>query len=404
MSVHAILKSKENFQRGRIRLLSGISFLLGFLDAFLLYVLSSYFLGVVDASRVSWFYLIAFGLVLLFLMRLQPLVHRLGSVRLLLLLLVSLISCSFFLTSQNPSWIGALVLVTFMVCSNMVWSVMDILVEDFSADQVSGRIRGFYLTVLNLGLLLAPWLSTQTLDTSSYPGIFLVLGLGYSLAFLIVLASLREHTTIKLQPIAFLQSMRRALGNKNITIIYFLSWMLEFFYVIMIIYAPLFLLSRGLDWQEIGVVFTIMLIPFVLIQYPLGILADKVWGEKELLILSLVIMALATGIFGSMEEGHSVLIWGVVLFATRIGAAALEVLRDAYFYKQIGPEDTDMVALFRTTRPVANIIGAFLALAFLVWFPVESLFFLVAFLATLAAFLACFLRDTDPESKPLIRA
>lgn len=385
----------ETLDRKKIRLLSSLSFGLGFFDAFLLYVLSSYFLQIVDESRISWFYLVAFGLVLWFLTRLQPWVQHFGSVRILLVLLVGLISLSFFLATQTPSWIGAVVLVGFMACNTLVWSVMDILVEDFSTDQFSGRVRGLYLTILNLGLLLAPLLSTRTLDQFGHAGIFFGLGVGYSFLFLLTLITLRQHDTVKREPIAFWNTLRRAFKNNNIAIIYFLSWILEFFYVIMIIYAPLLLLGRGLDWQTIGVIFTVMLLPFVLIQYPLGILADKAWGEKEMLIAALTLMALATWFFG-VTSTNSVLLLGVILFATRVGAAALEILRDSYFYKQIDAADTDLVAFFRTARPMANIIGACFALGMLHWLPIHTLFVAVAALTAFSIIAAYFLPDTQP--------
>ncbi|MFZ1626941.1 MAG: hypothetical protein WAT81_04020, partial [Candidatus Moraniibacteriota bacterium] len=162
--------NREAFNRNKVRLLSGLSFVLGFLDAFLLYILSSYFVQISGEHLVGSFYLVAFVVVLWLLMRLQPMVHTIGSVRFLGILLVGLITTSFFLSLRDPSWAGVVALLAYLVCSNMLWSVMDVLVEDFSTDQVSGRVRGLYLTVMNAGLLLAPILSTKTLALAGYQG------------------------------------------------------------------------------------------------------------------------------------------------------------------------------------------------------------------------------------------
>ncbi len=390
--------TRETYNRNKVRLLSFLSFLLGFLDAFLLYILSSYFVQISGEHLVGSFYLVAFVLVLWLLMRLQPLVHSLGSVRFLAILLVGLIGTSFFLSLREPTWVGAAVLLAYLVCSNLVWSVMDVLLEDFSTDQVSGRVRGFYLTVLNAGLLLAPILSTKTLSLYGYAGVFTVLAFGYMLIFIVALLGLRQHQTPRLAKILFLDTLKKVVQRKNILLIYVVSWTLEFFYAIMIIYTPILLLAQGFSWERIGIIFTVMLIPFVLVQYPLGIIADKRWGEKELLFVALITLGMATTAVG-ITRSTDFFVWAGLLFLTRLGAAAIEVLRDSYFYKQIGPTDTDIVAFFRTARPTADIFGAGISLLILGMFSIHSLFYLVGAVAFGACFAVFLMDDSISEAE-----
>jgi MFS family permease len=387
-----------NFNRGKVRLLSALSFLLGFLDAFLLYILSAYFARISGESLVGSFYLIAFVLVFWLLMRLQPIVHGLGSVRFLGILLVGLIATSFFLSLGDPSWVGAVTLLAYIVCNNLLWSVMDVLVEDFSDDQMSGRVRGLYLTVMNVGLLLAPILSTKTLSVAGYQGVFAVLAFGYMLVLLAALIGLRGHRTARLPKISFVDTLRKVVKRRNILLIYGVSWTLEFFYSIMIVYMPILLLSQGFGWEKIGFIFTVMLVPFVLVQYPLGIMADKKWGEKELLFVALVILGVSTAVAG-FTRSTDIVFWAGLLFVTRLGAAALEVLRDSYFYKQIGPTDTDIVAFFRSARPVAAIAAAGISLLFLSIFTIHSLFYLVGAIALAACFAVFLLEDSRSEAE-----
>lgn len=391
-------KYQEKFNRNKVRFLSGLSFIVGFLDAFLLYILSSYFASLSGENLVGGFYLVAYAAVLGILMYLQPILHRFGSVRLLLLLYVALIILSFYLSLSGPHWVGALVLLLFLIVSNTLGPVTDILLEDFSSDRVSGRIRGFYLTVLNAGLLLAPFISTWTLSQSGYEGVFLVSTVGYAIVLIIATLGLRSHRTYSKKRISFIVTLKKVVQQRNLLSIYAVSWALEFFYVIMIVYSPILLRSYGYDWTDIGFIFTIMLIPFVLIQYPLGILADKKWGEKELLLLSLVIMVVATT-WVALASHETIVFWALVLFATRIGAAGVEILRDSYFYKQITSEDADIIAFFRTARPTANIFAAIVGIFFLAIFPLSGLFFLVAAFALAACFLVLTLRDTRSESE-----
>ena len=86
----------------------------------------------------------------------------------------------------------------------------------------------------------------------------------------------------------------KMLHRKDIMRVYYASLMLELFYCVMSIYTPLYLLSIGLTWTEIGKIITVMLIPFVLIQIPLGIIADKKTGEQEWLIIGFIIISFST--------------------------------------------------------------------------------------------------------------
>ncbi len=385
-----------NFNRDKVRFLSGLSFVVGFLDAFFLYILSSYFASLSGEDLVGGFYLVVYIGVLFFLMYLQPILHRLGSVQLLLLFYIVLIGCSFYLSLSGPSWMGALVLLLFLVVNNLMGPITDIILEDFSSDNVSGRVRGFYLTVLNAGLLLAPFISTWTLSQYGYEGIFTVLTAGYAAILIIAMIGLRSHRTYSKERISFLTTLKKVIQRKNLLYIYSVSWVLEFFYIVMVVYSPILLRSYGYSWTEIGFIFTIMLISFVLIQYPLGVLADKKWGEKELLFVSLVIVAVTTALVAIVGE-KSLVFWAILLFATRVGAAGIEILRDSYFYKQITHTDADIVAFFRTARPTANIFAAVVGLFFLSLFPLSGLFFLAAAFAGAACLVVLLLQDNPSE-------
>lgn len=387
---------KENFNKGKVRLVSFISFFLGFLDAFLLYILSAYFATVTGSDNVGAFYLIAYSGVLLSLFYLQPLIRIIGKARALYLGLGITILASVLLTHLPMTWVSIGIALIFIVATNLIWVTLDILLESFSEDQRSGRIRGFYLTIMNAGLLAAPLLSTLTLERFQYEGVFFVLILGYMLVFLIALVGFRQDNVVFQEKLRLRQTLAKMLVKKNLFRIYAVSFAMEFFYAMMIVYTPLYLRSLDFSWHEIGIIFTIMLLPFVLLQYPLGILADKHFGEKELLIGSIIIVMLSTAGLGFLV-GQSLLIWGVALFVTRIGIAGIEVLRDSYFYKQIDGDHLDMIAFFRTTRPAANILGALFSAVLLLFFPLESIFFLVAIVFFFSLFPALALQDTDSK-------
>ncbi|MEK9151648.1 MAG: MFS transporter [Patescibacteria group bacterium] len=386
----------EHFNRNKVHLVSLVAFMLGFLDAFSIYILSSYFATVIGSDNVGVFYLIAYSGVLLALFYLQPLIRIIGKARALYLFLGITILASVMLTRLDVSWSAIAIILIFMMALNVTLTTLDIFLESFSKDQLSGRIRGRYLTIVSVGFLVAPILATSVLERSGYGGIFFILVLGYIAAFLVALIGFRNDNGVFQEKILLRQTLRKMMREKNLLRIYHISFTLDFFYAMMVVYTPLYLRSLGYAWNEIGIIFTLMLVPFVILQYPVGILADKRLGEKELLIGSILIAAVTTGALGFLDT-HNLWIWGGALFLTRIGIAGLSVLRDSYFYKQIDGDNMDVIAFFRTALPMANIFGALFAAILLVFFPLQSIFFAAAGMLFLSLFSAGTLEDTKSE-------
>jgi MFS family permease len=158
---------------------------------------------------------------------------------------------------------------------------------------------------------------------------------------------------------------------------YILSFALYFFYAVMIIYLPLYLLEQGFSWPEIGTMFTVMLLPFLVVEYPLGYLADKKGNERTVLLLALCI-GIMTTVGMALLTGHSFVLWTIVLFTSRIGIAGLEVLKDTYFYRHVRAAEVDIIALFRTSLPLASIIATGVASGLLAVLPFASIFYATA--------------------------
>lgn len=383
----------ESFNKKKVRLVSVISFLVGFLDAFFIYILSTYFSFVSESENVGVFYFVAFSGVLISLFFLQPLIRQIGRARALYLVLGLSICASAVLASAVQSWIVLGAALLLIITTNITWVVLDVILESFSQDRVSGTIRGLYLTIMNAGLLAAPFLSLQTLETFDYSGVFFILVIGYTLVFIISLLGFRNDNKVVQEKLKLRQTIRKMLDNRNLLRIYHISFAMEFFYALMIVYTPLYLRSLGYSWSDMGIMFTVMLLPFVLLQYPLGVLADRYFGEKEMLFGSIVVATLATLLLPFLGVA-SLVVWGVALFMTRVGIAGIEILRDSYFYKQIDGNDMDIIAFFRTARPLANIVGAIISVIALTLLPLSSVFFIIALMLLFALFQVYYLHDT----------
>jgi MFS family permease len=370
-------KHKEHLDHKKTELISLLSFFLGFSQAVLLYVMSTYFKQASGSENVSGFYLIAYAILLVVLLNLHKLTRKLGKTSVFLVILGLKITSLVFLANSEPSSWGIFLLMLYVIFSGLEWVSLDTILESFSCDKESGRIRGVHLTVLNAGFLLGPFISIWLLGKFDFAGIFIFLLLFNILVFFFALLKLRDTNGKSVVDISILNLLKKVAKRKNVLAIYYISFILEFFFALMVIYVPIYLLDRGLEWSQIGVIFTIMLLPFVFLQYPMGFLADKKIGEKKLLIAALYIMGFSSLVV-FLTASTSVLVWSLVMFGTRIGAAMVEILRDSYFYKRIDGDDVDLIGFFRTSMPVGYIAAASLSFMLLLFLPLSAIFILLA--------------------------
>ena len=116
----------------------------------------------------------------------------------------------------------------------------------------------------------------------------------------------------------------------------------------MVVFTPIYMNKvLGLTWDKVGIISALILLPFVIFQYPAGKIADKYWGEKELLFLGILIMGISTiGLFFT----HSIWAFVGLLFCTRIGASIIEIMREVYLYKNLNAGNIDCL-LYTSPSP-----------------------------------------------------
>jgi MFS family permease len=377
----------EKLEKNKVSLISFISFLMGFSGAMLVYVMAYYFKIAAGTEDVGIFYFVAYVIVLIFLLNLHKIVRKLGKSNVFYFSILASIVCAALLVFSSPSIWGIAILMLYIIFINLGWVSMDVILESFSTDSMSGRIRGLHLTVINAGYLVGPFLSTKVLEKFDFQGIFVFLLIFNSLVLVFSLIGIRSvnhkfEAKLKVRDI-----LKKVLRRRDILKVYYIAFALDFFYALLVIYTSIYLLNKGISWSQIGMIFTIMLVPFVILQYPVGFLADKKLGEKEMLIFSIIFMGASSGIIYFISSSN-IWIWASILLATRIGASMLEVLRDSYFYKKIDGYDVDLINFFRTSAPMGYIIATGISFPILLFFPVKSVFLLVSAVPSLLSYQA----------------
>lgn len=387
-------KHSERLDNSKIRLITFLGFLFGFSVAIIGYLSAIYFREALGTDNIGFLFTISFIIILLVLLNLHKLLIRIGRGRTLMIALTLQIVVIFTLILADISLLGVILMMIYYVLYAVVWVMFDIVLEAYSTDGESGRIRGLFLSLMGLGILCAPLYATNILDNFGFSALFLTSLVLYMIMFVIVLTTLnhiqghvpRRHIPIK-------ETLHEVIRRVELRNIYALSLVLRYFYATMTIFMPLYLLNLGFSLPEIGWMFTIMLLPFILFEYPVGVLADKKFGEKKILVIGLIIMALAS-LLVVMTDSTSFYVWTAILFFSRIGAALVEPMQDAYFYRQIDGSNVALINFFRSSRAVAYIASTAIATVVTYFYGLEAVFVTMLIVVVIGIYPAATLKDS----------
>ncbi len=377
-----------------------IIYLLGFLwaisTALPSYIHSSFLEQFVSLRYVGLYITLATFLTLLSISIFPVFIRRFSNYRVMMTLLFLNIIGVLFLVQAENRWLVLLFFVVVYVSLNLLAINLDIFLENVSDDQHTGRIRSTFLTVMNIGWVISPLLmGFLTGEENRYWLVYLLAGLALVPAIFILFSQrkiVRDHVHYKNRKLK--EILQIILNNKNLACIYLVSLVLRFFYALMVLYTPIYLHQQfGFSWQVLGVVFTVMLLPFVILQMPAGALADKYLGEKEIMATGFLIMMIFTGLIFFLQS-TSIYVWAAVLFMTRVGASLVEVMQESYFFKHVDSEDMDLISLFRDLRPAGWLLGSLVSVAILQFLPVQFIFLFLAVVLLLALRPVLVLQDT----------
>lgn len=374
-----------------------IIFLAGFLFAIPLaltsYVNSSFLESYLNKYYVGVVYIVASLIAIWGLLEMPKILKRLGNR--FTISIFTLLSFFSLLTLAFAHNVVAIVLsiIVYFISTDLIIASLDIFIEDISKNANIGKFRGLYLMFINFAWVIAQTLSGSIIAKSSFQGIYLF-GAGFLLLnSFIFMTFLHDFKDPKYTKVPILKTIKVFIKNKSLSKIYFINLLLKFFFAWMVIYTPLYLHDYlGFDWKQLGLIFTIMLIPFVLLDYPLGRLSDKI-GEKKLLIAGFATTIIFTLMIPFVEM-KEVWIWAIILFGTRAGAATLEVMAESYFFKEITDRNSDEISFFRNTYPLSFVIAPIIAIPVLLLTPsFEYIFFVLGAIMLSGLFITLRLKD-----------
>lgn len=361
-----------------------------------MYSNSSFLSLFADEKTVGYIYMFGAALTVFAFLIAPGIIKRIGNYTTALSsVVIQIILFYGLITASSP-----LVLATLFALQAAVTAIislcLDIFLEVYTDDKNVGATRGLYTTTLNASWIVGPLIGSMLINgTDNYRDTYVAaLAMLFPLMYMIYrnFPKFKDPDYIHLSPH---QLLRHIGSNKNWMRLFSANFILQIFYSWMVVYSPIYLHKYvGFSWDEIGIILVVMLLPFALIQYPLGKLADKKYGEKEMMVIGFIILGITT-ILLALIDSNSVAVWAIALLCTRIGAATVEIMMETYFFKTVSTRDTAVLGIFRITRPMSMFIAPLITTFGLLFTTHEYLFVVIGVITLIGLYPALTIRDTN---------
>ncbi len=324
--------------------------LLSFHFFFVYFINSKYLNGILSERTVGYTYAIGSLLNIIIFVYAPAFLRKFGNYKLTLTIgLIELLALLGLAFTTTPVLIIGLFIIHQAV-GPMLFYCMDIFTESFSTAEEMGNIRGVYLTMQNIPPVITPAIVGLILVKPEYWKVYLIGALFLIPFFILVISNFRKFRDPEYPVIDLKQALKKFYADKKVFDVFIDHFLLHVFYAWTVIYIPLYLTNHiGFSWGEVGIILSIMLLPFIIFQIPIGRMEDKYHDEKHVLVLGFSIMAASFMLIPFIHEKNLIL-WAAVLFVSRIGASIVEVSSESYFFKHINPSNAGFIGFFRMTR------------------------------------------------------
>ncbi len=343
-----------------------------------LYVIAPYLATFVPQSSTG--FIIAIGSVfsLLSFPFIPRLVCLIGTKR-LAILCICVAFLSLVLLSVLHGVIAAIVLIAlFSTVQPAIGYLLDLLLEaTVTSEENTGRVRTAFITCASVALIAAPLGVGFLLGPSDdYARVFSVAALTLLPALFLLLNSRLPEG----EPPSF-ASMREVLScllkDADFRAVGIAYSVLQFFYHLAPFFVPLYLHNvLGFPWSDLGWVFAVALVPFVLLEYPVGWIADRAWGDRELMALGFLLMGASFASVSFITGSTPLLSILGALLLTRVGAAMAEATTEAHFFRRVSEKDANSVGVFRMMRPMGALVAPVVGSLFLIYSTYDLFFYI----------------------------
>lgn len=397
VSIHTELRNKFR-RKGGFNSLYAALLILSLHWAVVLYINSSYLEQFVDTKVTNILYIVGAILTIGAFLYASDVLRKCGSVNAIMAFTVIEFLTLLGMGFTHTPWLAVTLFVIHQAVVPLILFNLDIVMEALIGNKEgsTGGKRGILLTIMSLTYALATLGMGKLLGTGvpNFSAAYIVSALTLIPFLFIIIRYFKNFEDPQYPSFKILNGIASFWKYKDIRNVFFAHFLLQIFFTWMVIYTPIYLSTvMHFNWEVIGIILFAGLLAYLFLEYLIGYTADKYFGEKEMMAFGFAIMAIATSWFVFLDNS-SIIVWMVAMFMTRVGASFVETTTESYFFKHMESKDTNLIGIFRITRPLSVIAGALLGWATLYFLPFELLFVVLGLLMIPGLFFAMALHDT----------
>lgn len=374
------------------------SLLLVFHSYVVAYINSSFLEQFIPTTSIGTIYTIGSALSVLIFLFVSRVLRKVGNFKLSLLLLLLDLAAVTGMAFAHELKIAIPLFLIHLITVPLIIFNLDVFMEEHigNNETSTGSKRGLLLTLISLIGAISPLAGGLLVsnETTAFTYPYLLSATALVPIIIILLFFFKDFSDPEYNEIDIFSAIRTFWKSTNIRHVFLAHFALQMFFMLMVVYTPLYLTRDiGLSWAEFGIIMFFAQLAYVLFEYPIGLIADRYIGEKEMMGFGFLIMIIATSWMAFVTTA-SVLVWSIIMFTTRVGASFVEVTTESYFFKQTKSSDAQIISFFRVTRPLAYVVGAMIGSLALLYVPFQLLFIVFALLLVPAMFNTMDIVDT----------
>lgn len=309
---------------------------------------------------------------------LPHLVARYGAQRLALIFgIIEMIAL--LVLAAAPGAITASILIALTISLQPLLSYeLDLLLEaTVDEEGTTGRVRTIFITAWNSAALLAPLLMGALLvDSDAYGRIFLAAAAAL-VPFIVLFAVRRLPQGVPVTLTHMQDTLVCISRDRDFAAVVFGHFLLYSFYIWAPLYVPIYLHTvLDIPWSTLGWMFSVMLFPYVLIEYPAGWVADRLLGDKEIMCIGFLFAGISLALVSTLTTSSSLVIILSILIFSRIGTALIESMTESHFFRRVSEKDVNSISVFRSVWPAAYVVAPIIGSCILFFGNYQMLFLL----------------------------
>ena len=250
------------------------------------YINSSFLEQFVDTTQVGTIYTIGSAVSIIIFLFISRVLHSVGNFRLTMALMLINFLAVLGMAYAETFRVAVPLMIVHLISVPLIVFNIDVFMEEQigNKESTTGSRRGLLLAMASLIGAVSPLISSLLVNGSeaTFTNAYLVSAATLVPAILLLIFYFKDFSDPKYDEIEVFAAIRSFWVKANIRNAFLCHFILQFFFMFMVVYMPLYLTDNiGLTWTEFGIVMFFAQLAYVFFEYPIGLIADKYIGEKE---------------------------------------------------------------------------------------------------------------------------